>query len=93
MVALRYVVTGIVAPSSLGQPSMQPSGTSRRKRPRPAISEDLLRAQARKLKRFLWRAGVEVSFVYDQADFGLATLYSGATTRSAQPSASLVVRF
>jgi hypothetical protein len=44
-------------------------------------------------KQFLWRAGVEVSFLHPRADFGLATHYSGATTRSAQPSASFVVLF
>lgn len=40
-----------------------------------------------------WRAGVEVSFVHDRADFGTATLHSSATTRSARPSVSIVVRF
>jgi hypothetical protein len=60
--------------------------------PLPAISEDRLPAPAQG-KRFLWRAGVEVSLVPPRADFGLATLYSGATTRAAQPSASIVVRF
>jgi|HubBroStandDraft_1064217.scaffolds.fasta_scaffold116330_1 hypothetical protein len=44
-------------------------------------------------KWFLWRAGVEVSFVHPGADFGRATQSSSATTRSAQPSASFVVRF
>ena len=44
-------------------------------------------------KPFFWRAGVEVRLVYDRADFGLATPQSGATARSAQPSASIVVRF
>ncbi|HXE33864.1 MAG TPA: hypothetical protein VN087_08130 [Verrucomicrobiae bacterium] len=44
-------------------------------------------------KWFLWRAGDEVSFIHPRADFGLATHYSGATTRSAQPSASFVVQF
>ena len=44
-------------------------------------------------KWFLWRAGDEVSFIHPRADFELATHYSGATTRSAQPSASFVVQF
>jgi opacity protein-like surface antigen len=32
-------------------------------------------------------------FVYGQPDFGLASLHSGATTHSAQPSAGIVFRF
>ena len=40
--------------------------------PLPAIEEQLS-ARARRLKRFFWRAGVEVSLVHPRADFGLAT--------------------
>jgi hypothetical protein len=58
-----------------------------------AIALDSVTGASPQTRAVFWRAGVEVSFVHDRAELGTATLYSGATTRSAQPSASIVVRF
>jgi opacity protein-like surface antigen len=43
-------------------------------------------------KHFTLRAEYR-GFVYERPDFGLATLHSGATTHTAQPSAGIVFRF
>ena len=42
--------------------------------PASIIAENPLRAQSPQRKDFLWRARVEVRFVYERADFGSATL-------------------
>jgi opacity protein-like surface antigen len=43
-------------------------------------------------KHFMLRAEYR-GFVYERPDFDLATLHSGATTHTAQPSAGIVFRF
>ena len=98
--ASRYLVTGIVAlvlalllVLLIVELGAAICGALERDMPASILAENPLRVQSPQRKEFLWRAGVEVRFVYDRADFGSATLYSGATTRSAQPSASFVVRF
>jgi hypothetical protein len=79
LAAFRYLATGIVAlllalllvllivelGAAIGA---VPSKTY----PLPAIEEQLS-ARARRLKRFFWRAGVEVRLVHPRADFGLVT--------------------
>jgi len=96
----RYLVTGIVAlllalllVMLIVELGAAISAALEHDMPAAVIAEDALRTQSPLRKEFLWRAGVEVSLVHPRADFGLATHYSGATTRSAQPSANFVVRF
>jgi len=92
----RYLVTGIVAlllVLLIVELGAAISAALEHDMPAAVIAEDALRTQSPLRKEFLWRAGVEVSLVHPRADFGLATHYSGATTRSAQPSANFVVRF
>jgi opacity protein-like surface antigen len=43
-------------------------------------------------KHFMFRAEY-LGFVYERPDFDLATLHSGATAHTAQPSAGIVFRF
>jgi uncharacterized membrane protein affecting hemolysin expression len=79
--AFRYVVTGIVAlvlalllALLIVELGAAIGAALEHDMPASTIAEDLLRAQARSEKEFLWRVGVEVRFVYDRADFGSATL-------------------
>ena len=99
LAAFRYLVTGIVAlllvlllvelgaaigaAVERGQEDLPVSGNFR----------GSVTGASPQVTAALWRARVEVSLVFDRAELELATLYSGAATRSAQPSASIVVRF